>query len=353
MSNSSPNLSEKSPVGVAIVGGGTVGGGVVQLLREHRDSIARQCGREVRVTHIVKRDLSNYAHLGEDAKPLLTKSWQTAVNDEKSNIIVELMGGEDEAAECIRAAIAAGKPVVTANKALLAARGGEFPDIAHEAAIAGCIPVVKILREALAADRVQEITGVINGTCNYILTAMENEQLPFADALRQAQQLGYAEAEPALDIDGMDAAHKLVLLARMGFGAKICMADLSVTGIRDFDRRDITFAKQFNFRIKQLASAKRIGNRLQVGVRPALIPAHHPLAAVEGATNAVVIRSDFAGETMYTGAGAGAKPTAVAVVADIVDIVRNRKTALPPGGGFAAAADDFVFRTALFEIARC
>ena len=323
-----------STVGLALIGAGTVGGGVLDILRRQRDSIRVRCGRDIEVMSIAVRDVAAaQKRLGEQYAPLLTNDWREAVARDGVDIVVEMAGGVDAAGDCIRAALAAEKPVVTANKALLAetvrtdgdvlslASSRRLP-LAHEAAVAGCIPIVKVLREALAGDAVREIYGIINGTCNYILTAMEEEALSFADALKNAQQLGYAEADPELDIDGIDAAHKLSLLSRLAFGAQPAMADIPVAGVRDFDRRDILFARQFNFCVKLLAIAKRgDGGLLELRVRPALIPRNHPLASVGGVKNAVTVRAVFSGETMYYGAGAGAHPTAVAVVADIMDIV--------------------------------
>ena len=322
-----------TPLGVAVVGAGTVGSGVIELLQNRQEALQRLCNRPVRITHVVKRNLAESSHLPDEVKPLLTNDWRIAVNDDNTDIVVELIGGKTDAAECIRAALAAGKAVVTANKALLAELPASDNMVIHttalEAAIAGCIPIVKVVREALAGDAIHEIYGVINGTCNYILTTMEEKKTPFAETLREAQALGYAEADPALDIDGMDAAHKLALLCRLAFAADIRPQDFSVAGIRDFDWRDIGYARQFNFRIKLLAAAKlSCDNQLKVGVRPMLVPRQHLLASVEGAMNAIVVRAEFSGETMYYGAGAGAHPTAVAVVADIIDAA-NKRTAAP------------------------
>ena len=330
---SATDSSASAPaLGVAVVGAGTVGGGVLDILHQQRDLLRKRCGYALNVSAVVKRDLSNAAHLPFADR--LSDDWRGAVANPQTHIVVELMGGCDVAAECVRAALEAGKPVVTANKALLAQTSGGAEDmlafaaarhlpIAHEAAIAGCIPVVKTLHEALSGDSVQEVYGVINGTCNYILTAMEAEGASFGDALAQAQKLGFAEADPTLDIDGIDAAHKLLLIARMAFGCRVTMADIPVLGVRDFDHRDITYARQLRHRVKLLAVAKRAADGVELRVRPTMLPMQHSMASVEGATNAVVINSTFAGETMYTGAGAGAHPTATAVVADVVDIARR------------------------------
>lgn len=319
-------------LGVAVVGAGTVGGGVLDMLRTQRELLQKRCGYALNVSAVVKRNLADAAHL--PFAECLTDDWRQAVANPDTDIVVELMGGCDAAAECVRAALEAGKPVVTANKALLAETSGSEGDVlalaaarhlpvAHEAAIAGCIPVVKTLHEALSGDSVHEIYGVINGTCNYILTAMEAAGASFEEALAQAQQLGFAEADPTLDIDGIDAAHKLLLITRMAFGCHLTMADIPVCGVRGFDARDIAYARQLHYRVKLLAVAKRSAAGVELRVRPAMLPRQHSMASVEGATNAVVIKSQFAGETMYTGAGAGAHPTATAVVADIMDIARR------------------------------
>ncbi len=340
MSSDFSNSHSSPALGIALIGAGVVGGGVLDILKQQQHLLQQRCGHTLNITAVVKRDLT----LDERLTPyrdLLSNDWRSAVANPQTDIVVELIGGCTTAAECIRAALAAGKPVVTANKALLAETSNTADDIlayaatqslpiAHEAAIAGCIPVVKTLRESLAGDSVQAMYGVINGTCNYILTAMEAEQSTFAAALEKAQALGYAEAAPAFDIDGVDTAHKLLLMTRIAFGCHVCMADIPLIGIRDLDYCDIVYARQFNYRIKLLAVAKRVANGtangpVELRVRPAMVPAAHIMASLEGALNAVTIHSQFSGETLYYGAGAGAHPTATAVVADIVDIARRYK----------------------------
>ena len=250
-----------------------------------------------------------------------------AANDSQTDIVVELMGGKKNAKRCIKTALNAGKAVVTANKALLAENGDDIfstgKTVAYEAAVAGCIPVVKILREALAGDSIIEVCGIINGTCNYILSAMEKRGLSFKQALAEAQHHGYAEANPSLDINGTDAAHKLALIARLAYGAHPQMADIHTVGLKNLEHRDLGYAAQFGFCIKLLALARLFKGRLQLSVQPMLVPKSHPLAAVDGVMNAVTVNTCYAGETMYYGAGAGAGPTAVAVVADLIDIVRK------------------------------
>lgn len=339
--SSAPDNAE--PLGVALLGCGTVGGGVFDLLQQQADAIARKCGREIRIVSAAKRDLSKTAHLPPALVPLLVPRWQDAIAHPQAGIVVELMGGIDNAADAIRAALAAGKPVVTANKALLAEYSSRAAQdflqttsdanaaaLSIEASIAGCIPIVKVLQDSLISDDIHRIYGIINGTCNYILSDMEARGTAFADALADAQRLGFAEEEPTLDIDGIDASHKLLLLSRLAFGASASMAELPVRGIRDFDAADIGYARQFNFRIKLLATAKRVdGNQIECRVCPTLIPLNHMLASIGGSNNAIVVQSHFAGETAYVGAGAGAQPTAVAVVADIINIARAAAAGAP------------------------
>ena len=326
--------AKPATLGIAVIGAGTVGGGVLSMLGDNHANIRARCGgRNIKVVAVaVRRLAAAKKRLPKHYAAMLTTDWQKAVNHPQVDIVVELMGGTEEAVKCIRHSLAIGKPVVTANKAALAESTILDTDNAavfYEAAVAGAVPVVKTLRESLAADSVGEVFGIINGTCNYILSMMHNEGLPFADALRRAGEQGYAEADPSLDIDGTDAAHKLALISRLAFGARPQMADIEVIGVRDMDITDIRYAHQLGFAVKLLARAAMRGGELSISVRPALIPQTAMLAAVGGAMNAVIIRSANAGETMLYGAGAGAYPTAVAVIADIIDIARGNPP--PPG----------------------
>ena len=330
------------PLRAAIVGAGTVGGGVLKLLRQHADLIAARCGRRIEPCAIVARDLKKARdRLHSENAAMLGSDWKQAAAHPKADVVVELMGGENEAGECILLALQNGKAVVTANKALLAAKGDEIfaaarqadKPVAFEAAIAGCIPIIKTLREALAADDVGEAAGIINGTCNHILTAMSGRGLSFESALAESQRLGYAEADPSLDIDGIDAAHKIALIARLAFNARPKMGDFPIKGVRDFDLRDIRHAAGMGFCIKLLAQARREKNGAHLSVEPTLVSESHPLAAVNGAMNAIALRSAFAGETMYYGAGAGGDATAAAVVADLIDIARGNNALQMQDGG--------------------
>ena len=321
-------------IGIALAGAGVVGGGVLDLLRQRKNEIANRLGAELTPVAIAVRNPdAAKKRLHPDHAQLLVPDWQAALSHPRADIAAELIGGDKTAREFILSAIARKKPVVTANKALLAedghavfsaAKAAGVP-VAFEAAVAGCVPAVKALREALAGDNILEARGVINGTCNYILTRMESELISFNQALADAGKMGYAEADPALDIDGWDAAHKIALIARLAFGAAPPFARIPVSGARGMDLRDILRARELGCRVKLLAVAKRneSGNGVEIRVHPGLVPREHLLARVEGAMNAVVIRGEHSGETMYYGAGAGAHPTAVAVLSDLADIVRG------------------------------
>ena len=325
------------PVSVALAGAGTVGGEVLRLLRENARAVEARCGRRAEVCAIGVRDAKKARARLPEYADLFVQGWEKAAKHPEAEIVLELMGGEDEAGECVRAALSGGKAVVTANKALLAARGDEIfaaanaakKPVAFEAAVAGCIPIVKILRESLAADDISEITGIINGTCNYITSAMERG-MEFSAALAEAQKLGYAEADPSLDIDGADAAHKIALIARLAFNARPSVAGFPASGVRGFNLADMKYAAQFNFSVKLLASARREKSGVFLSVQPALVPNKHPLSAVRGSMNAVLVKSAFSGETIYYGAGAGGAPTAAAVVSDLIDVVRGNPALFVP-----------------------
>ena len=332
-------------IGVALAGAGVVGAGVLRILRERRADIAARIGAFLDPVAIAVRNVAaaeKRLH-PKDAK-LLVPDWKSALSHPKAQVAVELIGGHDSARDFILSALAAKKPVVTANKALLAESGDEIfaaarnagVPVAYEAAVAGCIPVVKALRESLTGDKILEARGVINGTCNYILTRMESENLGFVQALEDAGRKGYAESDPALDIDGWDAAHKIALIARLAFGASPSFSQIPVSGARGMDLRDIQYARDIGCRVKLLAVAKRAeadGGQIEMRVHAGLVPRAHPLAGVEGAMNMIMIRGLHSGETMYSGAGAGAEPTAVAVVSDLADIVRQNGAL----SGFGAA----------------
>ncbi|MFD1613034.1 homoserine dehydrogenase [Sphingomonas tabacisoli] len=319
------------PLKIALAGLGTVGGGVVRLLETNRDLIARRAGRPIEVVAISARDRAK--DRGVDLSPF---RW---VDDTGSlatlagvDVVVELIGGSDGPALALaRNSIAAGRAFVTANKAMIAHHGLELASAAeakgvalkYEAAVAGGIPVIKGLREGAAANELAHVYGILNGTCNYILTTMEAEGRDFAEVLAEAQALGYAEADPSFDIDGVDAAHKLSILASLAFGTKIDFDSVEITGIRHVLAADIAEAAALGFRVRLLGYAETLGDGLFQRVHPHLVPLNHPLAHVAGSLNAVVAEGNFVGRLLFEGRGAGDGPTASAVVADLIDIARG------------------------------
>jgi homoserine dehydrogenase len=317
------------PVRIGLLGIGTVGGGTFEVLKRNREEITRRAGRHIEVAWVAARDLDRArAIVGPDI-PVVADA-VAAVSDPDVDVIVEVIGGTTVAKDAILRAIAHGKHIVTANKALLAIDGNEILSaanthgvmIAFEAAVSGCIPIVKALREGLAANRIEWIAGIINGTSNYILSEMRTKKLPFAAALEAAQRLGYAEADPTFDIEGIDAAHKLTLLSAIGFGIPVQFDRAYIEGISKLTDRDITYAEELGYRIKLLGITRRAPTGIELRVHPTLIPAGRIIASVDGAMNAILVKSDAAGVTMYYGAGAGAEPTASAVIADIIEVTR-------------------------------
>ncbi|WP_119458349.1 homoserine dehydrogenase [Rhodospirillaceae bacterium SYSU D60014] len=323
-------MSESLRVGIA--GLGTVGAGTVRLLQTHRALLAERCGRPIEVTAVSARDRRRDRGVPLDGLRWCDDALDLA-RDPEVDVVVELIGGSDGPAKTlIEAAIANGKHVVTANKALLAhhgtalARAAEAAGvgIGYEAAVAGGIPIVKALREGLAANRIERLYGILNGTCNYILTTMRETGREFADVLVDAQRLGYAEADPSFDVDGVDAAHKLAILTSLAFGCEIDFDGVHVEGIRHVSAIDIAFAQELGYRIKLLAVAQPTEHGIEQRVHPSMVPLGTPIANVEGVFNAVVTEGDFVGQSVAEGRGAGAGPTASAVVADLVDIARGR-----------------------------
>jgi homoserine dehydrogenase len=319
------------PLRIALAGLGTVGGGVIRLIETNGALIARRAGRPVEIAYVCARDRSKdrgvdlARYQWEDDMTLLAER-------EDVDVVVELVGGADGPALALaRRALTAGKGLVTANKAMIAHHGMELAEVAEaaqaplkfEAAVAGGIPVVKGLREGAAANRVSRIYGILNGTCNYILSTMETSGRDFAEVLRDAQDLGYAEADPAFDIEGVDAAHKLAILAGIAFGGRIDFAAMEIAGIARIRAADIAQAAALGYVIRLIGLADCDEGRLFQRVQPCLVPREHPLAAVDGPTNAVVIEGNFSGRLLFQGAGAGDGPTASAVVADLIDIARG------------------------------
>ncbi len=333
------------PLAVALAGLGTVGGGVLRLLRENADIIAGRAGRPIAVTAVSARDRGR-----ERGFPLAGLRWyedaEALADDAEADVVVEVIGGaEGKARALVERALSLGKPVVSANKALIAVHGAALAaraeaagvPLAFEAAVAGGIPVIKVLREGLAANRLSRITGILNGTSNFILTVMRERGREFAEVLAEAQKLGYAEADPSFDIDGIDAAHKLAILAALAFGRPVDFAAVHVEGIRAVSALDIALAGELGYRIKLLGIARRLEGGIEARVHPAMVPAEAPIARVDGVFNAVVAEGDFVGRVMLEGRGAGAGPTASAIVADLIDIARGRAT--PVWGAANGALD--------------
>ncbi|HLW04487.1 MAG TPA: homoserine dehydrogenase [Azoarcus sp.] len=317
------------PINVGLLGLGTVGGGTFEVLARNSEEIARRAGRAIRICAVADRNLERAREkVGHSVR--VTDDVFSIVNDPEIDIVVELIGGCDVAKELILGAIANGKHVVTANKALLALHGNEIfaaaqergVMVAFEAAVAGGIPIIKALREGLSANRIEWFAGIINGTTNFILSEMREKGLAFADVLHEAQMLGYAEADPTFDVEGVDAAHKAALMSAIAFGVPMQFEAAHIEGITNLQSIDIAYAGQLGYRIKLLALSSRRPEGVELRVHPTLIPRDRLLANVEGPMNAVLVQGDAVGPTMYYGAGAGAEPTASAVIADLVDVTR-------------------------------
>ena len=325
------------PLRVGMIGIGTVGSGTFRVLARNQAEIAGRAGRGIKLVMVCARSLARAMRVvGRDAA--LTNDPMLVATHPDVDVLVELAGGTSPAREWVLAAIRAGKHVVTANKALLATHGNEIfaaarqhgVTVAYEGAVAGSIPIIKALREGLTANRIDWVAGIINGTTNFILSKMREEGLGFAEALAQSQALGYAEADPTFDIEGIDAAHKITLLAANAFGMPVRFADAQVEGITRLQGLDVACAEQLGYRIKLLGVARRRkegdANGVELRVQPALVPATHLLAQVNGSMNAVMVKGDAAGVTMFYGAGAGSEQTASAVIADLVDVARLQGT---------------------------
>jgi homoserine dehydrogenase len=355
-------------VGIGIAGFGTVGGGVLSILRSHVREIEARLGARIAVRRVAVRHPEKERMIDLD-RSLLTTRYQDLIEDPSIQVVVELVGGTTEARELVLAALRAGKHVVTANKALLAFHGEEIFQVAHEkgvdvyyeGAVAGGVPVIRTLREALASDRIQAIHGIVNGTTNYILTSMAEKGEPLAKALAEAQRLGYAEADPTLDVSGGDAAQKLCLLAQLAFGARLAPQDVLTEGIMGLLPEDFAWAEEFGYALKLLAVARRAGSNaggaggfIEARVHPAFIPKDSMLAGVRGAMNAVLLQSEALGPTLLFGQGAGAMPTGSAVVADIIDLSRNLlagspgRVPLPPAGSLVQLRPHTEIRTGYY-----
>jgi homoserine dehydrogenase len=324
-------------VKVAIIGGGTVGGGVWQALQKNGALIAARCGYEIEVNHVVVRDPAKKRPV-RIPKRVLSTDWRAAVMDPQTDIVVELVGGLETAEEIVSTSLKQRKPVISANKALLSARGAALWKLARkhgthlyfEASVAGGIPIIKVLRESLVANRITDIYAIANGTCNYILTKMAREGRAFDDILKEAQELGYAEAEPSLDVDGLDAMHKTGIMGSILSGFWVPEKSIFVKGIRDISPMDLQFADWLGYTIKLIGSIRCMHSEkdqkdgwkrpvLELSVEPTLVPKSHVLASVDGVFNAVFVKGDVVGESLYYGRGAGQDATASSVISDIVD----------------------------------
>ena len=317
------------PMQVGLLGIGTVGGGTFRVLSRNREEITRRAGREIRIVMVADKATDRARELVGKQVEVVDDAMKV-ITDPNIDIVVELIGGYSPAKEFVLKAIANGKHVVTANKALLATHGNEIfaaaqkagVMVAFEAAVAGGVPIIKALREGLTANRIEWIAGIINGTSNFILSEMRSKGKGFDEVLKEAQQLGYAEADPTFDIEGIDAAHKLTIMSAIAFGVPMQFDKAYTEGISKLTKQDITYAEQLGYRIKLLGLTRRTANGIELRVHPTLIPAKRLIANVEGVMNAILVKGDAVGSTMYYGAGAGAEPTASAVVADLVDVTR-------------------------------
>jgi homoserine dehydrogenase len=317
------------PINVGLLGIGTVGGGTFTVLKRNAEEIARRAGRPIQITIVADKNVELAKQVTGGACRITDDAF-AVVNDPEVDIVVELIGGYGVAKELVLKAIANGKHVVTANKALLATHGNEIfaaaqemgVMVAFEAAVAGGIPIIKALREGLTANRIEWIAGIINGTTNFILSEMRDKGHSFETVLKEAQRLGYAEADPTFDVEGVDAAHKLTIMSAIAFGNSMSFDKVHIEGISKLDAVDIKYAEQLGYRIKLLGITKRTSEGVELRVHPTLIPAKRLIANVEGAMNAVLVKGDAVGPTLYYGKGAGAEPTASSVIADLVDVTR-------------------------------
>ncbi len=317
------------PINVGLLGIGTVGSGTWEVLQRNASEIERRAGRGIRITQVADKDTKKASAIVKQGARVVDDAF-SLVKDKNIDIVIELIGGTGIAKDLVLEAIRHGKHVVTANKALLATHGNEIFKaaqkrgvmVAFEASVAGGIPIIKALREGLAANRIEWIAGIINGTSNFILSEMRDKGLPFAAALKDAQKKGYAETDPSFDIEGVDAAHKLTILSALAFGVPMQLKKCFVEGIQKLTGDDIRYAEELGYRIKLLGITKRTDKGIELRVHPTLIPTRRLIANVEGVMNAVLVKGDAAGPTLYYGAGAGGQPTASAVVADLVDVTR-------------------------------
>ncbi|MCR8846264.1 homoserine dehydrogenase [Paenibacillus sp. SC116] len=318
------------PIQVGLLGLGTVGTGVVRIIEGHQEDLMSQVGSPIQVRKVLVKDMHKQRHLNIDPA-LMTEDASEVVYDPEIDVIVEVMGGIEPTKQLILDALAQGKHVVTANKDLMALHGPEILeqaranncDVFYEASVAGGIPIIRTLMEGFSSDRIKKIMGIVNGTTNYILTKMSQEGVAYEDVLKEAQALGYAESDPTSDVEGLDAARKMAILATLGFHATVGLEDVEVKGISSISKEDISYAKRLGYEMKLLGIAERQDDQISVVVQPTMVKTSHPLASVNGVFNAVYVYGEAVGETMFYGPGAGEMPTATSVVADLVAVVKN------------------------------
>jgi homoserine dehydrogenase len=350
-------------IGVGVIGFGTVGTGTVKLLLENADHLRKRVGVPIKLVRVADADTKRDRGV-KLPQGMLIDDGMHVVRDPEVDIVVELIGGTGAAKDFLLEAIRGGKSVVTANKALLAECGPEIMravadagvDIGFEASVGGGIPIIRTLREGLSANRIQGIFGIINGTCNYILSRMTKEGKPFAEVLAEAQKIGLAEADPSFDVDGIDTAHKLAILVWLATGGRVSLKDIYVEGIRDISPDDIAFAREFGYTVKLLAIAKEGSAGVEARVHPTMIPSHYLLSTVDGANNAIYVKGDFVGASMSYGQGAGMLPTASAVASDVIEIARNilhHSSGRIPPSGYSLVDPKMITGIAPFEEVQC
>jgi homoserine dehydrogenase len=345
------------PLQVGLLGAGTVGGGVFSVLQRNHNEIERRAGRDIQIKVVADINTSRAEEIVQGRAKIVNDAY-LVINDPEIDVVIELIGGYGIAKELVMAAIANGKHVVTANKALIAVHGNEIfalakekgVIVAFEAAVAGGIPIIKALREGLTANRIEWIAGIINGTTNFILSEMRDKGSSFADVLKEAQRLGYAEADPTFDIEGIDAAHKASIMSAIAFGVPVQFDKAHIEGITQLEPIDIKYAEQLGYRIKLLGITKKTSHGIELRVHPTLIPAKRLIASVEGAMNAVQVHGDAVGTTLYYGKGAGSEATASAVIADLVDVVRYESVKPSNRVPYLAFQEDKVMSTVVMPI---
>ena len=316
-------------VKAALLGAGTVGSGVYQLVQERQEDFSHICGTQIQITKILVRDASKERE--GIPSPLLTDNWNEIIEDDSISIIIEVMGGIEPAKSYLLEAMKAGKQIVTANKDLIAEHGHELLDSAEkygcdfkfEAAVAGCVPIIQVLKQSMSSENITEVMGIVNGTTNYILTRMTQSGMSYDEALKEATDLGYAEADPTADVDGLDAGRKIAIMASIAFHSRVTFDDVEIKGISSITARDIKYAGEFGYVLKLLGVARNVNDKIEVSVSPVMIPEQHPLAKVNDSFNAVFVHGDAVDDAMFQGRGAGEFPTASAVVGDVIATARN------------------------------